>query len=225
MVNQQFRRDYWVRGIRQVSALEQTEGLRALRVVLTSHRPDVSLKVEGSLGEAEMSDQIYGPILDCLSDHKPKSIGQITQTIVEQGVVFSQVVEAIMVLAGAGHLALAQDEAVVAKAKKNTDKLNAQLLHNARGSSQVVYLASPVSGGGYAVGRFQQLFLLAIAQGDEQPADWARMAWRILANQGQKLLVGGETLETAEENLAELSAQSLVFADKQLPILKALQIV
>jgi len=31
-------------------------------------------------------------------------------------------------------------------------------------------------------------------------------------------------LETAEENLAELTAQANVFADKQLPILKALQI-
>jgi len=224
MVNQQFRKDYWVKGARQITVLEQAERLRGLRVVLISHRPDVSLKVNGSLGEAEMSDQIYDPILNFLSDHKPKSLEQINQVVAGQGIVFSQVVQSIMVLAGAGHLVLAQDEAVVAKAKKNTDKLNSQLVKKARGSSDVAYLASPVSGGGYPVNRFQQLFLLAIAQGKKQPAEWVQIVWQIIAAQGQKLLKEGKTLETAEENIAELEAQAQVFAEKQLPILKALQI-
>lgn len=34
----------------------------------------------------------------------------------------------------------------------------------------------------------------------------------------------GKTLETAEENLAELKVQAEAFAAKQLPLLKALQI-
>ena len=34
----------------------------------------------------------------------------------------------------------------------------------------------------------------------------------------------GTTLESAEDNLAELTAQAQVFADKQLVILKAVQI-
>lgn len=224
IVNKQFRRDYWVKGRRQLSPLEQAEGLRALSVVLTSYRPDVSLKVKGALGDGDMSAKIYAPILNFLSDHKPKSLEQINLAVAEQGVVFSQVVEATMVLAGAGHLKLVQDKAVVAKAKKKTDSLNAQLLKNARGSSDVAFLASPVSGGGYAVSRFQQLFLLAIAQGNKEPTEWVQVAWQILAAQDQKLLVDGKTLETVEENLAELTAQAQVFAKQQLPILKALQI-
>ena len=42
--------------------------------------------------------------------------------------------------------------------------------------------------------------------------------------QGQRLLKEGKTLETAEANLAELTTQATEFADKRLPILKALQI-
>lgn len=224
MVNQQFRKDYWVKGARQITAVERAEGFRALRVVLTCHRPDVPLTVTGSRGKAEMSDQIYTPILNCLSDHKPKSLEQIGQSVAEQGIVFSLVVEAIMVLAGAGHLVLAQEEAVVAKAKKNTDELNIELIKKARVGSGVAYLASPVSGGGYIVNRFQQLFLFAIAQGSKQPAEWAQMVWQILEIQGEKLLVGGKTLETADENIAELTVQAQAFAEKQLPILKALKI-
>jgi len=46
----------------------------------------------------------------------------------------------------------------------------------------------------------------------------------ILAGQGQKLVKEGKTLETPEENLAELTTQANAFAEKQMPILKALQI-
>ncbi len=56
MVNQHFRRDYWVRGARRLNMLEQLEALRAVRVMLARPRADVSLKVTGSLGEAAMQE-------------------------------------------------------------------------------------------------------------------------------------------------------------------------
>ena len=74
------------------------------------------------------------------------------------------------------------------------------------------------------VGRFQQLFLLAMSQGKKQPAEWVQFVWQVLASQGQKLVKDGKTLESAEDNLAELTAQADAFAEKQLPALKALQI-
>jgi hypothetical protein len=42
--------------------------------------------------------------------------------------------------------------------------------------------------------------------------------------QGQSILKDGKALATAEENLAELTAQAAAFGEKHLPILKALQI-
>jgi hypothetical protein len=47
----------------------------------------------------------------------------------------------------------------------------------------------------------------------------------VLKAQNQKLLKDGQALESAEDNLAELTAQAQMFADKQLVLLKALQIV
>jgi len=225
MVNQQFRRDYWVKGARKLSVLEQAELLRAQKVILAAHRPDVSLKVTGSLGEADMSEAVYGPVLDLLADHKPKTLGQIEQALKDKGIAFAQVTQAAMVLVGGGHLAAVQDEAAIAKAKKHTEKLNAHLFTKARGSSDISYLASPVTGGGILVGRFQQLFLQAISQGKKKPEEWAQATWNILAAQNQKLLKEGKTLGTPEENLTELTTQAQTFAEKQLPILKALQIV
>lgn len=62
-----------------------------------------------------------------------------------------------------------------------------------------------MTGGGYTVNRFQQLFLLSLAQ-------------------GQKLHKVDKALEKPEENLTELTVEAQTFADKTLPILKALQI-
>ena len=110
------------------------------------------------------------------------------------------------------------------KAKKHTDKLNTHLMLKARSSNDISYLASPVTGGGIAVGRFQQLFVLAIQQGKKKPQDWAAFVAQMLASQGQKIVKAGKPLDTPEENMTELMAQAHEFAVKQLPILKALQI-
>ena len=128
-------------------------------------------------------------------------------------------------LSATGALLPVQDEAHITKTKKSTDRLNALLMHKARSSNELNYLASPVTGGGITVPRFHQLFLLAKTQGHKQPADWANFVWKLLEMQGQRLVKEGQALESAADNLAELNAQATAFAGQHLPIMKALQIV
>ena len=225
MVNQQFRKDYWVKGARALTGLDRSEILRAMPIVLTSHRPDVSLKATGSLGEITMSEAVYGPVLDQLADHKPKTLGQLEAALKSANVNLAQIVEAALVLCGSGQLALVQSEATISKARKASDKLNGHLVPKARSSGEIAFLSSPVIGGGVSVGRFHQLFILALAQNRKAPVDLARFVWDILAAQGQKIVKDGAPLESAEDNIAELTIQAQTFADKQLPILKALQVV
>jgi SAM-dependent methyltransferase len=224
VVNQQFRRDYWVKGARRLSVLEQAEQFRQLKVMLVTHRQDVSSKVTGSLGEASLSEAVYPPLLDLLADHKPRTLAQIEQAVLSAGIGFAEILQATLILAGMGHLASVQGDEVIDKAIKQTQKLNTHLCQQARGSNDISYLASPVTGGGIAVYRFQQLFLLAVAQGRNNPAELAQFAWEILANQGQKLVKEGKALATTEENIAELTAQAQSFVNKQLPILRELRI-
>jgi len=225
MVNQQFRRDYWVKGARRLSGTDQLEALRQQRVVLTSHRPDITNKVVGAQGEGTMSEALYQPILDLLSDHKVRSLAEIEQAMQSKNINFSQVVQAVLALGGSGHLAPAQTELQTEAARSQTKKLNLALLKRARGSTELGYLSSPVTGGALLVPRFQQLFLHAIGQGKKTPAEWAADAWQLISKQGQKVMKDGKTLETPEENLEELTSQANTFAQKQLPILKALQMV
>lgn len=224
MVNQQFRRDYWVKGPRHLAPLDQHEELGKLRFVLVAARSSIALKVNGVLGEANLAEAIYEPLLDLLSDHKIRTLAELKTALAPKGVNFPQLLQAIIILSGAGHVGVAQGQSESAAAKKRCKALNAHLMSKARGSGDVKYLASPVLGGGFSVPRFQQLFLLAASEGRKHPEDWADYAWNLLRAQGQKLIKNGKTVETDEDNLAELSVQAKDFAEKSLPILKALEI-
>ena len=239
MVDQQFRKDYWVKGVRRLNPLERVQALRAQRVLLTQPRDTVPTKINGALGEAALQEDIYNPILELLSDHQPRTLGEIEQAVQipakakarpnakanAKGVNFAQLAEAIMILAGAGIVSPAQDETTIARAKPYTQRLNTHFLEMARSSDTAHYLASPVTGAGVTVLRFGQLFLLAIQQGMQQPTEWAQFTWQVLQAQGQKLVHEGATLESAADNLAELTKQAQVFENARLPVLRALQVV
>jgi len=224
MVNAQFRRDYWVKGARELGSLDRRDALLASQVVLLTHRADVPLKVAGALGEITLLDKIYNPLLDALANHEIKSVGQLQKDLKKYGMDLWQIFQAVMVLVGAGHLAQAQDSGVAKKAKKQTDALNIHLMKLVRCSNDVSNLASPVTGGGIAISRFQQLFLQSYKSGRTQPNEWAEHVWSILAIQGQKILKDGKPLELPEDNLVELKAQAREFADKRLAALKALEV-
>jgi hypothetical protein len=225
MVNQQFRRDYWIKGARKLSAIEQAELIKQHKLVLASSREEIPLKITGALGEANLSEAIYAPVLDFMADHKIRSIEEIAAHVKTKEISFAQVLQVAMVLISSGHMASAQSEEKTRQAKEQVSKLNSILIDKARFSNEITFLASPVTGGGIAVNRFQQLFISAITHGKKQPQDWAQSAWTLLASQNQRLLKDGKAIETAEGNLAELTRQAQEFESKRLPILKALQIL
>jgi SAM-dependent methyltransferase len=226
IVNQSFRRDYWIKGGRRLAPLDQAEALRLLEVMLLSGpRSELAFTVQGALGRRELSPSVYNPILDALADRRPKTIGEIEAALSGTALRLPGIFEALMVLAGRGDLALVQDDDVRAAARQRTDRLNRHLLEKARSGGEVTVLASPVTGGGIAVSRFFQLFLLAHAQGRNTSDEMAQFTWDLLNAQGQRMLKDGKPLETPEENLAELAAQARDFCDNRLPIFQALQLV
>lgn len=225
MINQQFRRDYWVKGARQISRLEQAERIRELRFILTVPRVDVPLTIKGALGEANMTESIYTPILDTMADNKIHTLGELEQSAEANRVTFAQLLQAILVLNSQGSVALANEDDAIKKAVKPSQDINRYLVNKARSHGDVTSLASPVTGGGINVGRFYQLFLLAFMQGKKSSEEMAETAWQVLAMQGQKLISEGKTIESDEDNLAELKRQAATFAEKTLPVLQALRVV
>lgn len=224
MVSQQFRRDYWVKGARALSPLARAQALRAHRLVLTSYRPDIKLKVKGPVGEADMAEAIYSPLLDLLADHAPRTVAEIESALLPKGIKLDQILQSLIVLAGLGHIGPAQDPAQCAKARPRVDKLNNFILERAVISSDIGTLASPVTGGGVVASSIEQLMLLALQRGAKTPEEWARIVWGILSARGERIVKNGAPLATPEENIADLTETGRQFQMKRLPMFKALQI-
>jgi SAM-dependent methyltransferase len=225
MVNQQFRRDYWVKGARSITPLEQAEALLTQMFVLATPIANISLKVTGAMGEATLAESVYQPLLSLMADYRVRTVKEMHEVVHTQGVSEAQLRQAVLVLAGLDHFLPVQEEAVVNAATSSSIRLNQQLMKKSRSQADTQFLASPLTGSGVHVSQFEQMFLLAIADGAEDPAQWAAVAWAVLSQQGQRIIKDGVTLESAEQNLAELNVQALAFKDNKLPKLKALGVI
>ncbi len=99
--NQQFRKDYWVKGARTLSPLSGWKSLREFRFILNTAAADVPQKVNGALGEANLSETVYKPLLEDLADHAIHSLAQLEQKLAPKGVNFPQVLQAVTVFCSA----------------------------------------------------------------------------------------------------------------------------
>jgi SAM-dependent methyltransferase len=218
-LNQQFRKDVFVKGAVRLAPQEQTELLLATRFALTVPREDVPLKATFARGEVALQEATYVPVLDALAKG-PATLGQLLATDAVREVGLPRLVQAVTVLTATGHAAPClpvdgEDERAV-----RVRAFNDAVIDRARFSDQLAALASPVTGGGVAVGRIEQLFLAAMRKGQNP----AQAVWDVLAAQGQRLVNDGKPIEDAEANLAELRARAETFRTKMVPVLKQLGI-
>ena len=221
--NQQFRRDYWVRGVRALVGHEQVAALREERIVLTTAKEDLPSKVRGVIGEAGLLEEIYQPIFEFLGDHKPRSILELEAHVGGKSVNFAQLSSALTILLGLGVIQPAAPGQDLSKAKTRTQALNKAISRRALSVGDVAYLASPVTGGGVSAPRFSQLFWISKQNGGKTSDDWASFAWQLLQAQNQAIIKNGVTLQ-GEDNLAELKTEAAQWGAKILPIWTALGI-
>lgn len=221
-INQQFRRDLFMRGPRRLSPVERQDGLRAARLVLSVPVEDIPLTTVSSAGEVKLQESIYRPILDVFAKkgYRPMSLAELSGEVPQLS--FGHVAEAASVLVGAGHAQPAQSDETAEQVGARCKALNRELLNRARGGDEMRFLASPVIGAGVPAHQLQQLFLLARAKGGKTPDDWARATWNEFNAQGRRVIKEGKTLEAPEENIAELTSMARNFAAKYLPVLVAL---
>ncbi|NWA29827.1 methyltransferase regulatory domain-containing protein [Pseudomonas gingeri] len=224
-VNQSFRRDLYVRGANRLSTAEQRESMLNTRFVLLQAAESVPGVVSGPAGEASLLAEVYGPVLEALAAraYVPKTLRQLLAAV--PSMAYGDLEQAVNVLVGMGVAAPCQSEAAEKLVQARCSTLNLHLCKRSLFHNQIQTLASPVTGGGVPVSRFQQLFLISIKQGKKQPAEWAQLAWGIIGEQGEGLLKDGKPLSTAEENMAELLAQAKAFQENSLLVLTALKIV
>lgn len=223
MINQQFRRDVFVKGTVPHSSRTAQESWLSQRFALSVHHDAIELKVKGALGEAAMQEDTYRPLIKGFSEG-PKTLRELFVSPEIAALGWAKIQQAFSILVGMGHLQPCLPAKDESKRAKGTKAFNQAVMTRARDHGDLQFLSSPVTGGGHTVGRFHQLFLMSLGEGGKTPEDWATFTWKLIAAQGQRLLKEGKTLETEEDNLAELKAQAIDFGEKHLPVLRRLQI-
>lgn len=224
LTNQQFRRDVFVKGATSLPLSAGREAWLESRFALSLRREDVSMKVRGALGDADLHADVYGPLLDTLANG-PVTLRQMLSAPAVSALGWQRLIEALVILVGAGQVQPCLPARSDAKRVKSVRAFNQAVLRRARDNADLAFLASPVTGSGVTVPRFNQLFLLALAEGRKTAEECAAFTWKILSEQGQLIVKDGQPLQKPEENLAELRSQAEAFIDKQIPVLRSLQVV
>jgi methyltransferase-like protein len=225
IVNRQFRRDYWVKGARKLSAQEQLKELRKIRILLVVNKDDVDSKVKSSIVGANIQEAVFTPLMAALAKHQVFSLSELEISLQEDKVTMKSLVQAVMILISEGYVAIAQDEELLNNCKERAAKFNQHILDETEGSDDINFIVSPVTGSGIHVNRFERLFIKYIKLGISDPKEWSEKAWALLSSSNQRLLKDGKTLESDEDNLAEILRRANEFSIKRMQIMKALQIM
>lgn len=220
--NQGFRREYWVKGARRLLPTEKVENLLRLNITLSCASKDVELKVQAGLGDANLSEKIYAPILKKLDGKRSLAVRELAEEV-KNSVTLPQLFEAIMVLAGKGTVLIAQPD-VVSKVQANTRKINNFFVSKSYHSQAINYLVSSLTSTAVQVSRFDQLFILGLKQKRKTAAELSAFAWSVIKPTGQKLAKGGKAIEDDDGNLSELKNLASNFLNNKASTLDRLDI-
>lgn len=223
-INRQFRKDIFVRGARKLSQAERRNRLMNMNFVLMT-TADIDMKCVVARGEITFNNPDFEKAIEFLrsDNYRPKKFFDLLKN--NPSVNVSNIEQIINFLVSTDKMMPCQTEETIKKVKANCDRLNNYLIKRAENVGEINGLASPVIGGAYPIGRFEQIFIDSYKNGVRKSEDLAKRAWKIVESQGQRLLKDGKTVESAEENLKLFDEMAKKFLNLMLPIVKALQIV
>lgn len=225
LVNRRFRKDIFIKGLQPMGAQEQSERLQEQSFVLAVAPAQAARRVMGAIAAIDLPAEVLDPLLAAMAedDHRPKTCRELFDRPVLAGASAILRRQVLMMLVATGSVEPAQPEAVVAAARPACRALNAHIMNRARLDAQTAFLASPVTGGGIHLSRYEQLFLSAYERGHRTPEAAAADVWSVLGPQGVVFQRDGQLLTDAQENLVELTNGIRAFME-HLPRLRALGI-
>lgn len=199
ILNQQFRRDIFVKGSQEIPTAEVDRIWGATVYTLASPRQKISLRVQTPLGQVELQPTVYQPVIDALSQ-APASGSQLHAQLAGSGLQLAHVAQAVNVLNALGFVQPALPAHGIEARRVQAHRFNDVIMRRALHSGDLVVLASPLTGSGLSVDRIIILFLFAIKQQQEP----VQFVFQALEKANQRLMRDGKPVASAEENRQEL---------------------
>ncbi|AIL32013.1 class I SAM-dependent methyltransferase [Basilea psittacipulmonis] len=222
LLNKQFRRDYWIKGKRELTPAERDQQWQSLRVVLTPPEKGIELTVTNHITTA-MNHEVFEPLLDILQDGKIHHVSELVTSLSDK-MNANTIYASLALLFGKKELAVVQPESTIKHNQSICQRLNQYLLDFTLSPQQVNYFASPVIGSGWLITAVNQLFLEAYLQ--NIPKDqYVNHAFKRLKQHHQVLIKEGKTIQDEQESLAYLEELKTNFFQHHLKLFKTLGIV
>ena len=218
-LNQQFRRDIFVKGPRRLTEFELGRQILSQSFICIADKKSPPKQVKTSLGGADLIPAIYDPITSFIASTAKTeiSIGDILRDKRCKSLTKWQVWEALLILTAEGYLAPVATSETPQEDLRASRNLNREICRKAESSESMNFLAAPKIGMAMPVNRIQQLFLHAL---NLEKKNIPEYVWEILKAQNQNLLVANKTLERPEDNLKHLKEMYKDFSKNVLPVLK-----
>jgi SAM-dependent methyltransferase len=220
MVNQQFRRDYWIKGPVRLDPAQRDGIMLDMAFVLARPADQAPLKAPGGRGEVSLKQDLFRAIPEAMGDHAPVTAREILERVRAKGLTWRAVQDALLIMASTGTITMVQPKAQ----QRDVSAFNAHVMGLARGQSGYGFLASPVTGGAVSVPRLSQLMLAAHAQGITSPAAQAQTVQAHLASRGERLAAADGAPQSPEAERVQLLGIAEGLA-REMPILQGLGVV
>lgn len=221
VLNRQFRKDYWIKGERKLTISEIRKAWQELRFMLVTKVDDVKLIA----GKAQLKKEVYEPLIELLSDHQIHTFDEIEHELTaNHNMNLATVYESLAILQSKQDIVVLlskPDEKVIQQCRQ----LNQRFMQLNQDNIQLPYLISPLTRSAINVDHVTHLLVAATQQHGDDTDKCAEFAWNILEKNNRLLIVDGKTLNTTEENLAEMKKRAQRFAEHTRGIYKTLQVI
>jgi hypothetical protein len=207
-VNQQFRRDLWVKGPTRLDTGAAHAALAGLEVEPLRLGSEIRLKARAGRGEIALKQEAFGALSQTIGARSGCSIAGLMQIARTKGLSPAHCLEAIALFVANGDVGVAQ--AASASVAARAQSYNAQLCAReaVMADDDLMQLACPRTGGGAPISKAQALILHARALvGTGEPAALAEAALAHLRAHG-RTLKRGANVEAERTALIEAVRQT-----------------
>lgn len=218
-----FRREYWVRGPRRLARAEAMQRMQAQRLVLAVQPAEVPANASGPQGTRTLPAEHLNLVIGALHEaDAPLTVATLMQRATSQGIDPNTLVDTLAALVGSRSVLLATGDAQTKAARPATQRLNAWLTGPHAHRSDILNLASPLSGGGVPAPPLLQMMLGARAAAPKQPDRWPALVWDAMLSEGQQLMKGTQRVSTRGEAETVLQPMVQTLVGQALPLMRRL---
>lgn len=223
VLNNGFRKDVFVRGLRKMNAIRQTEVLSQVGVALAVPRAACTLELKTSIGTFNGNPELYGAVCDALAT-RPHTLGELSSLPSLKGRAVTSLMEVAILLASSG-----QATAYLHAGGKTeaATRMNAALVRLLRYSDEHQVLCAPLTGNGIGADLFDRLVYSVLAQrkGTIYVDALTRQVWEKLDAMGRRMTKDGVPLQEEADNLAELRPRVEAVLRDKVPVWQQLKLL